>query len=81
MEEVCSETIMFDREIARKVKDLPGTSKRKVLAFIESLEPGRDADKEPNSESGLTFAWEGCLATFTKNKTSVDLQHDSLEWH
>ena len=70
---------MIDREIARKIKALPGPSKRKVLAFIESLENG--ADNEKTTESTLTFSWEGCLTVSAKAMTSVDLQHESLEWH
>ena len=70
---------MIDQEIAKKVKNLPGPSKRKVLAFIESLESQENASNEP--KSSFTFAWEGCLANSAKNKTSVELQHEALEWH
>ncbi len=70
---------MIDNEIARKVKDLPGPSKRKVLAYIESLEKQNDAEK--GQKRTLSFAWEGCLASSAKNKTAIDLQHTILEWH
>lgn len=69
---------MIDREIACKVKALAGSSKRKVLAFIEFLENGQDSSK--TTEFTLTFSWEGCLADSAKTVTSVDLQHESLEW-
>nr|MDO8119103.1 DUF2281 domain-containing protein [Candidatus Sigynarchaeota archaeon] len=70
---------MIEHEIARKVKDLPGPSKRKVLAYIETLEKEDEAKK--GQKGALSFAWEGCLASSSKNKTAIDLQHAILEWH
>ena len=73
------EFTMFEQEIASKIKKLPEPSKRKVLEFIELLEAREKANNELKSK--LTFTWEGSLANLIKNKTSVELQHDALEWH
>ena len=69
---------MYEREIEIKARGLPEHLKRQVLDFMEFLlKKYRGGDNETET---FKFDWEGGLSDLRDNYTSVELQHNALEW-
>ncbi len=69
---------MHEKEIEHKVRELPEDLKREVLDYIEFL-----IKKYKGKEIGkrkFKFDWEGGLSDIRDKFTSVELQHNALEW-
>ncbi|MCD6101560.1 MAG: DUF2281 domain-containing protein [Candidatus Cloacimonetes bacterium] len=60
-----------------KLNSLPDNLKREVLDFINFL----ISKKKPKTVSSkFDFTWEGGLSDIKYQYTSVELQHQSMEW-
>jgi len=68
---------MDEREIEKKIQDLPENLRREVLDYIEFLLK-KYKSKEIKT-TGFKFDWEGGLSEIREKFTSVELQHRALE--
>jgi protein-disulfide isomerase len=68
--------------IERKINMLPDDLKREVLHFIDFLLTRRKTEKAEQAQAKqLDFsAWEGALSEFKDEYTSVELQHQAMQW-
>jgi len=69
---------MDEKEIEKKIRDLPEELRREVLDYIEFLLMKYKSKKV--KVKGFKFDWEGGLRALREKFTSVKLQHKSLEW-
>jgi len=67
---------MYEKDIERKVRNLPENLK-KVLDYIEFL---IEKHRGKKIKKKFTFDWEGRLSDIRDEFTSVELQHKALEW-
>lgn len=63
--------------IEHKFNTLPDDLKKEALDFIDFLIMKRRHKKSP---AQFDFTWEGGLADFKDRYSSVELQHQSMEW-
>ena len=63
--------------IEHKFNVLPDDLKKEVLNFIDFLIAKRKLEK---SLTPFNFSWEGGLADYNEEYSSVDLQHQSMGW-
>lgn len=69
---------MIEQEIDVKVRKLPFSLKLEVLKYIEFLFYKNKEKSLPVEK--FKFDWEGGLAEFKDEMTSVELQHKAMEW-
>lgn len=63
--------------IAKRLEELPPHLRKEALDFIEFLIQKHAAKP---ARRALEFRWAGCLSPLRDRYTSVDLQHESLDW-
>ncbi len=63
--------------IEHKFNILPDDLKKEALDFIDYLIMKK---KHKKFSAQFDFTWEGGLADFKGRYTSVELQHQSMEW-
>jgi hypothetical protein len=76
---------VFDQNILKKLEVLPAYQKEAVLDFLDFLVNKTKHDMKPAKKTArqkgkFRFDWEGGLADMQKNYTSVELQHQAMEW-
>jgi hypothetical protein len=69
---------MHAQIIQRKVGQLPDTLQQEVLDYIEFLLYKYEPPTAPPQK--FRFDWEGGLVALKNDYTSVELQHQALEW-
>jgi hypothetical protein len=67
-----------EEEIAVKLRALPEALKQEVLDYADFLLSKQEKKKAMKEK--FNFSWEGGLSYIGNNVSSVDLQHNSLEW-
>jgi hypothetical protein len=66
--------------IERKINMLPDDLKREVLHFIDFLLTRRKTEKAEQAKQLDFSVWEGALSEFKDEYTSVELQHQAMQW-
>jgi hypothetical protein len=63
------------KSLEDKIKELPPELRQEVEGFVDKLV---QQVKQPRRK--LTFSWEGALSDTEDDKSSVEVQHEVLEW-
>lgn len=71
---------MTAQEIEQKIKQLPKDLIEEVGNFIDLLLKKHHSSQEKAGNDDFKFDWEGGLAKLKQQYTSVELQHESMEW-
>ena len=72
---------MDNREIEKRIKELPNHLLPEVIDYIDFLISKHGSERQPwDSKKKLRFDWAGGLADLKDQYTSVELQHKSLDW-
>jgi len=73
--------VMDQKEVEKRIKDLPVHLVPKVVDYIEFLISKHGAGKAGDrSKKEFSFDWQGGLAELKEQFSSVELQHKSLDW-
>jgi hypothetical protein len=72
---------MKTQVIKSKLDQLPEELKKEVLDYIEFLlQKSYGIYEKRDTKNKFKFDWEGGLSKLKKKYTSVELQHEALEW-
>ncbi len=69
---------MSTLQIEQKIRQLPGYLLPEINDYVDFL-LYKHAQPAPRTKT-FTFDWEGGLANLAEQYSSVELQHQALEW-
>ena len=69
---------MSIKQINKKIKKIPPHLLPEVMDYIDYLV--NKYGSFPKSGETFNFIWEGGLSDISKEYTSVDLQHQAMDW-